>query len=115
MTSEQFLKATSRAKWHSLMSKYAKLHEQGLYHTDEALDIFAEALPLTPPEFRVEMDRIIQEVFGEMPKAEFCDDNGNPCYSIPQLEKWFGHKIEQKDLERVLKRGPVTGPIHRIH
>lgn len=114
MTNHQFLEATRRAKWHSLMSRYAKLHEQGLDRTDEALDIFAEALSLTPPEFKVEMDRIIQELFGEMPKPLYCDDNGNPCYSIPQLEKWLGHKIDQKDLERVLKRNPVTGPIHRM-
>lgn len=115
MTNQQFLEATRRAKWRSLMSRYAKLHEQGLDQTDEALDIFSEALPLTPPEFKARLDEIIREVFGEMPKAEYCDDNGNACYSIPQLEKWLGHKIEQKDLERVLKRNPTTGPIHRMH
>lgn len=114
MTPELFLEATRRAKWHALMKRYAKLHDEGKDTTDEALDILAEALPLTPSEFKSKLDEIISEVFGEMPKAEFCDDNGIPCYTIPQLEKWLGHKIEQKDLERSQKRNPVTGTVHRI-
>lgn len=114
MTPEQFLEATRRAKWHGLMSRYAKLHDEGKDTTDEALDILAEALPLTPPEFKSKLDEIIREVFGETPKAEFCDDNGNPCYTVPQLEKWLGNKIEPKDLERFLKHNPMIDNVYRI-
>lgn len=114
MTNQQFIEATRRAKWYALMNRYTKLHEQGQDNTDEALDILAEALPLAPPEYRTKLDEIKREIFGEIPKAEYCDDNGNLFYSIPQLEKWLVQKIEQKDLERVLKIHPTTGTIHRI-
>ncbi|HIJ95966.1 MAG TPA: hypothetical protein HPP94_09565 [Desulfuromonadales bacterium] len=114
MTPEQFLDATRRAKFHSLMTRYGKLHDEGRGDADESLDILAEALTLCPPEFKTKLDEITTEVFGKMPTAEYCDDDGNPCYSIPQLEKWLGHKIDPKDIERVKKRHPSPGTIHRL-
>ena len=96
--------------------KYPALSEKlgGRSRASIHRDMRDRGLPLCPPEFKTKLDEIIKEVFGEWPKAEYCDDNGNACYSIPQLEKWLGQKIEQKDLERVLKRHPTAGTIHRL-
>jgi hypothetical protein len=115
MTPQQFFDATRRAKFNSLMLQYGKLHDAGEGDEDHALELLAEALPLCPPEFKVKLDEIIEDIWGPMPKAEYCDDAGNPLYSVAQLEKWLGEKIDPKNLARVQKNNPMPGTVHRIH
>ena len=81
MTPEQFLDVTRRATFHKHMSQYAALHDAGRGDEDDALELLGEALSVCPPEFKPKLDEIIKDVFGEMPQPEFCDDNGNPCYT----------------------------------
>lgn len=114
MTPEQFLDATRRAKFNSLMLQYGKLHDAGRGDEDHALELLAEALPLCPPEFKPKLDEIITEVFGPMPQAEYCDDAGNLLYSVAQIEKWLGEKIDPKNLTRIQKNHPMPGTVQRI-
>ena len=113
MTLEQFLEATRQARFHSLIDQYRTLHESGKGDTDYALDLLSEALPLAPPELKQKMDAKIEELWGPMPKAEYCDDNGTPCCSVKQVEAWLGRKISRHELERFEKRHKL-GTIHRI-
>lgn len=115
MTSDQFLEATRQARFHSLMDQFRALHESGKGDTDQALDLLAEALTLAPPEIKQQMDAKIEEIWGKMPKAEYCDDSGNHCYTIPQLEKWLGRKIGPDDLARISKRHQAPDKAHRLH
>jgi hypothetical protein len=111
---KQFLETTRRAKFRSLMREYGSLHDAGQGETEEALDLLAEALSIAPPEMAAKRDEIIEEVYGAWPEADHCDANGEPVYTIAQLEKWLGHKIDPKDIERVMRRFLNTITIHKI-
>lgn len=110
-----FLDITRRAKFSALMTKYKALHAAGEGETDDALEILADAVEIAPPEMKEALDRIFIEVYGEWPEAEFCDDDGNPCYSLEQLEKWIGHEIKPEDLEKVRRRHVLVKPRYRVH
>lgn len=91
MDNEQF-KAMVREKVHSLM-----VHDKNLNESSEQ----------PSPEVQARLDEIMAEAFGPMPQAEFCDDAGEPVYSVQQLEQWLGHKIDPRDLEPIRQRHPT--------
>lgn len=113
MTSGQFLERTRQARFHNLMNQYRTLHESGKGDTDQAFDILAEAMTLAPPEIKQKMDAKIEELWGPMPTAGFCDEDGNPCYSVQQVEAWLGRKISRHELDRFEKKHEL-GAVHRI-
>lgn len=114
MINEQFLEATRRAKFNALIMRYGKLLEEGRGDSREALDVLAEALPLTPPEHKVRLDEIMTEILGPKPQAEYCDENGQPCYTIQQVEKWLGRKIDAEEIAEIQPQSPHSRNIHRI-
>lgn len=97
MTNNQFNNAAFRAEFHRLMEH----NEAGEY-------------PAPSPGSRARLDVLMEEVFGKMPEAEYCDDAGEPVYSIAQLERWLGHKIDQRDLVPIRKRHPSPANINRV-
>jgi hypothetical protein len=106
MTDEQTFKAALRSQFHSLM-----VHDEGM---NEALDKLAEESPLCAPESMTTLDVLMEEVFGEMPQAEYVDDEGNPVYSVQQLESWLGHAIDSRDLVPIQQRHPSPVNIYRM-
>ena len=96
-----------------LMDKYRELHAAGLAHTEEASNLFAEAMQYAPEQFKNLVHDTAVEM-GLMPATpDAYSDEGEPLYFLEGIAERLG--VDMSDIPDRFKELSHTGAIHRTH
>lgn len=99
-----------------LMTKYAELHDAGLDDTEEARQVFTEAMRFAPPEFLGTAHNVAVEM-GLIPeRPDGYSDDGEPLYELEGIAQRLGLDPQQvmDDMPDSIREGSHRGAVHRV-
>jgi hypothetical protein len=95
-----------------LMDRYMALDAAGLGDTDEACQLFVEAMDYAPESFKRDLRSKAIEL-GLMPeKPDGYSDDGQPLYHLEAMANRLG--IDPEEIPETIKQFGYTGTVHSV-